>query len=30
LMIAAQRTSASLSKCFSGENRKIIFPDMVL
>ena len=26
LMIAVQRTSASLRKCFEGENRKIIYP----
>lgn len=28
LMIAAQRTSASLAKCFEGEARKIIYPEM--
>lgn len=28
LMIAAGQTSASLSKCFSGESRKIIYPEM--
>jgi CRISP-associated protein Cas1 len=28
LMLATQRTSASLSKCFEGETRKIIFPEL--
>ena len=28
LMIAAQRTSASLAKCIAGENRKIIYPEL--
>jgi len=28
LMIAAQRTAASLAKCFSGEQRKILYPEM--
>ncbi len=27
LMIAAQRTSASLARCFAGEQRKILFPE---
>jgi CRISPR-associated protein Cas1 len=29
LMIAVQRTSASLMKCFMNENRKILYPEMV-
>jgi CRISPR-associated protein Cas1 len=29
LMVAAQRTTASLAKCFEGELRKIIYPDLV-
>lgn len=29
LMLASQRTSASLSKCFSGETRKILYPEFV-
>lgn len=29
LMIAAQRTTASLAKCFEGEARKIIYPELV-
>ena len=28
LMIAAQRTTASLRKCFEGESRKMIYPEM--
>lgn len=28
LMVAASQTTASLAKCFNGENRKIIYPDM--
>ncbi len=28
LMVAAQRTSASLAKCFAGESRKILFPEL--
>ncbi len=28
LMIAASTTTASLAKCFSGESRKLIFPEM--
>lgn len=28
LMIAAQRTSASVAKCYAGESRKIIFPEL--
>lgn len=28
LMVAAQRTTASLAKCFEGEARKISYPDM--
>ena len=28
LMIATQRTAASLAKCFTGEQRKILFPEM--
>lgn len=28
LMVAAQRTTASLAKCFEGEARKIIYPEM--
>jgi CRISPR-associated protein Cas1 len=28
LMIAMQRTSASLARCFLGESRKIIYPLM--
>lgn len=27
LMIAASQTTASLYKCFSGESRKIIYPE---
>jgi CRISPR-associated protein Cas1 len=27
LMVAAQRTSASLARCFAGEQRKIIYPE---
>jgi len=30
LMIATQRTSASLVKCFSGESRKLLLPEMVI
>jgi len=29
LMVASQRTSASLAKCFEGEARKIIYPEVV-
>lgn len=29
LLIASQRTSASLAKCFSGEARKIVYPEFV-
>jgi len=28
LMIAAQRTAASLAKCYTGEQRKILYPEM--
>lgn len=28
LMIATQRTAASLAKCFTGEQRKILYPEM--
>jgi CRISPR-associated protein Cas1 len=28
LMVAAQRTAASLAKCFTGEQRKILYPEM--
>ncbi len=28
LMVASQRTTASLAKCYAGESRKIIYPDM--
>lgn len=28
LMIAAQRTAASLAKCYSGEQRKILYPEV--
>ncbi|MBS1975121.1 MAG: type II CRISPR-associated endonuclease Cas1 [Bacteroidetes bacterium] len=28
LMIAAQRTAASLAKCYAGEQRKILYPEM--
>ena len=28
LMIAAQQTTASLAKCFSGETRRISYPEM--
>ena len=28
LMIATQRTAASLAKCYAGEQRKIIYPQM--
>ncbi|MFN4082763.1 MAG: type II CRISPR-associated endonuclease Cas1 [Bacteroidia bacterium] len=28
LMVATQRTSASLAKCFAGEARKILYPDI--
>ncbi|MHB8579176.1 MAG: type II CRISPR-associated endonuclease Cas1 [Ignavibacteriaceae bacterium] len=28
LMVGAQRTTASLSKCFAGEARKILYPEM--
>jgi CRISPR-associated protein Cas1 len=28
LMIAAQRTTASLAKCYSGESRKLIYPEL--
>jgi CRISP-associated protein Cas1 len=28
LMIATQRTSASLVKCYAGENRKLIYPEL--
>jgi len=27
LMVAVQRTTASLAKCFEGKQRKILFPD---
>ena len=27
LMLAATQTTASLARCFSGENRKIIYPE---
>jgi CRISP-associated protein Cas1 len=30
LMIGMQRTTASLAKCFAGEARKIIYPDMFI
>ena len=29
LMVAAQQTTASLYKCFSGELRKIAYPEMI-
>ncbi|MBX2901774.1 MAG: type II CRISPR-associated endonuclease Cas1 [Cyclobacteriaceae bacterium] len=29
MMIALQRTSASLAKCFLGETRKLVYPDVV-
>ena len=29
LMIATQQTTASLYKCFSGELRKIVYPEIV-
>lgn len=29
LMIATQRTTASLSKCFRGEVRKVLYPEMI-
>jgi CRISP-associated protein Cas1 len=28
LMIATQRTAASLAKCYTGETRKILYPEM--
>ncbi len=28
LMVGVQRTTASLAKCFAGESRKILYPDM--
>ena len=28
LMVAIQRTAASLAKCFTGEQRKILYPEM--
>ena len=30
LMIAAQQTTSSLYKCFSGELRKIVYPEMMM
>jgi CRISPR-associated protein Cas1 len=27
LMVAAQRTTASLARCFAGEQRKILYPE---
>lgn len=30
LMIAMQRTATSLAKCYTGENRKILYPTMIL
>ena len=29
LMVATQRTAASLARCFAGEQRKILYPEMV-
>jgi CRISPR-associated protein Cas1 len=29
LMIATQRTAASLAKCYLGESRKIAFPSLI-
>ena len=28
LMVAMQRTTASLMKCFEGESRKILYPEL--
>ncbi len=28
LMIAAQQTTASLARCFAGENKRISYPEM--
>jgi CRISPR-associated protein Cas1 len=28
LMIATQRTTASLAKCYAGESRKLIYPEL--
>jgi CRISPR-associated protein Cas1 len=28
LMIALQQTAASLAKCFAGESRRIVYPEM--
>lgn len=30
LMLATQRTSASLSKCYEGETRKLLYPQMII
>jgi CRISPR-associated protein Cas1 len=30
LMVGAQRTTASLMKCFSGEAKKILYPDLLM
>jgi len=29
LMVAVQRTTASLAKCFEGKQRKILFPEFI-
>jgi CRISPR-associated protein Cas1 len=29
LMLAVQRTTASLSKCYEGESRKLLFPELM-
>jgi CRISPR-associated protein Cas1 len=29
LMIAAGQTTASLAKCFNGESRKLVYPEIV-
>ena len=29
LMIATQRTAASLARCYTGEQRKLLYPEMV-